>query len=306
MVRKLRCTGEFPWPQYGPALAVHKDYLYTVGGTTGYDYFCDIYRLNLKTNEWASLYISRPELREDPSGRYRHETIYTGKHIIIMGGGTTNNNFELKRLPAYNIEKNTWEYLDTKPDPNQSLQKGYPKPRKCFSIVQYETKDVNDNCAIEAIVAGGLGNHNSHFSDIWKFNVSTMTWLMLQEDKLAQPTYFHSAASTGNGAMYIFGGIEARTPDKLERTNNMYKMWTTIPKLSEICWDAISHYDSYLDRYSHEQLLRLGIPEEFASRVERNKGSTKDSNRMKYRRLFDNHSVLFHHSPTKRFRSLSQ
>lgn len=305
LVRELKCSGDFPWPQYGPSLIIHDDYLYTIGGTTGYDYFCDIYRLDLKTNEWASIYISRPELREDPEGRYRHETIYTGKYILVLGGGTSHINYDLKKLPAFDLEKNRWEYIDTRPDRSLPQRLGYPKSRKCFSCIQYEVKDVNDNSAIEAIIAGGLGNNNVHLADIWKFKVSTMSWVQIKEDKLNKPTYFHSAATAGNGAMYIFGGIEVRNRDSLERTNDMYKMWTTIPKLSEMCWDAITYYDSYLDRYSTDQLLKFGIPLDFANRIEHSKSSTKDSNRMKYRRLFENHSVLFQ-SPTKRFRSLSQ
>lgn len=37
-------TGSQPNPQYGQALVYYNGYLYTIGGTTGYTYTCDIHR----------------------------------------------------------------------------------------------------------------------------------------------------------------------------------------------------------------------------------------------------------------------
>jgi hypothetical protein len=61
----------------------------------------------------------------------------------------------------------------------------------------------------------------------------------------------------------IFGGITANAL----RTNNLYKMWVNIPKLSVMAWEAILHYRPYISRASKEFLLEKGVPLHFASRV---------------------------------------
>lgn len=41
---EIDTTGQQPLPQYGQALVYHNNYLYTIGGTTGFSYTCDIHR----------------------------------------------------------------------------------------------------------------------------------------------------------------------------------------------------------------------------------------------------------------------
>lgn len=41
---EVKTTGDLPAPLYGQALIYHDQYLYTVGGTTGLSYTCDIHR----------------------------------------------------------------------------------------------------------------------------------------------------------------------------------------------------------------------------------------------------------------------
>lgn len=43
-ISALQTTGDRPLPQYGQAVTLHDDYLYVVGGTTGFEYSCDVYR----------------------------------------------------------------------------------------------------------------------------------------------------------------------------------------------------------------------------------------------------------------------
>lgn len=40
----LEVTGTRPPGQYGPSILCHNDFFYTIGGTNGYAYNCDIYR----------------------------------------------------------------------------------------------------------------------------------------------------------------------------------------------------------------------------------------------------------------------
>lgn len=41
---EVKTTGQLPLPQYGQAIVYHNDYLYAIGGTTGYEYTSDIHR----------------------------------------------------------------------------------------------------------------------------------------------------------------------------------------------------------------------------------------------------------------------
>lgn len=43
-IDSIETSGNAPDPQYGQAMAVLGKYLYVIGGTTGYEYTCDIYR----------------------------------------------------------------------------------------------------------------------------------------------------------------------------------------------------------------------------------------------------------------------
>lgn len=66
--------------------------------------------------------------------------------------------------------------------------------------------------------------------------------------------------------MYIFGGIEYNERD-ITRRNSLYKMWMTIPKLSEICWEAVTHYQKDLHCFDRQTLHAEGIPDKFIDRL---------------------------------------
>lgn len=40
----LETTGDLPEPVYGQAILLRDNYLYVIGGTTGHEFTCDIYR----------------------------------------------------------------------------------------------------------------------------------------------------------------------------------------------------------------------------------------------------------------------
>lgn len=41
---EVKVKGDLPPAQYGQAIVYHDGHLYTIGGTEGFDYTCDIYR----------------------------------------------------------------------------------------------------------------------------------------------------------------------------------------------------------------------------------------------------------------------
>jgi hypothetical protein len=216
----------------------------------------------LLTKIWECVYICRQDIREtDPPGRYRHEIAYDGANIYVFGGGTSNQAFDLLDIPTYNIEANCWQNTETYPDPCIPEPGGYPESRKCHSCVQITSSE-----GIEVVITGGYDGRR-YFTDIWKLNLRTLTWKKFQKTALSQPLFFHDASSHPDGSMYIFGGIKQEDGNTV-RTNNIYKMYVTIPKLSVIAWEGLLHY--YLNRLRNltkHQLLELGIPNIFVDRL---------------------------------------
>lgn len=90
--------------------------------------------------------------------------------------------------------------------------------------------------------------------------------MKIRTASLPNPMYFHSAADDGQGCMYIFGGIEYNNGD-VKRSNSLFKMWMTIPKLSEICWEAVTHYNKNLHLFDAQLLRAEGIPDRFIDRL---------------------------------------
>ena len=65
---KIETTGDIPPPLYGHSLVPHNHHLYLFGGTSGYEYFNDLYRLDLLTKVWTKV---QPSGRS-PEHRYKH------------------------------------------------------------------------------------------------------------------------------------------------------------------------------------------------------------------------------------------
>lgn len=230
---------------------------------TSEDIFLNVFiRLDLRTNEWESITYSRAENEDDPTGRYRHELAQDAEHIYIIGGGTSHEAFSLESLHAFHIKSRKWIKRPTLPDPLVPSH-GFPGPRRCHSCVQYQTLSGQT----EIVITGGFFEDEMFYDDIWSLNLSTMQWRLFKAE-LPHPMYFHDAATSGNGLMYLFGGIEAQDNGQL-RTNNLYKIWVMVPKLSEICWEACLTIHPRLPLCSAESLRRLGVPERFVSRLHR-------------------------------------
>ncbi|XP_053685473.1 kelch domain-containing protein 10 homolog [Sabethes cyaneus] len=257
---EVEVNGELPPAQYGQTILYHDGFLYTIGGTEGFSYTCDVYRLNVFSRTWECSYTCRTDIREDPLGRYRHEIAYDNGKIYVIGGGTSDTAFSLASIPTFDLKKNIWTYTVTKPDPKLPAP-GVPSARKCHSCVQYKT----DN-GTEIVIAGGYDGR-LYYGDIWKLNLSSFEWRLMQKSSLPYPLFFHGAAASSSGCMYIFGGIKLSVTNNV-RTNVIYKMWATIPKLSEICWEAIVHYSPSLTKTSKQKLLQIGIPAKFVERID--------------------------------------
>ncbi|XP_053598951.1 kelch domain-containing protein 10 homolog [Microplitis demolitor] len=256
-------TGILPDPQYGQALICHDSYLYTIGGTTGYDYTCDIHRIDLRTGIWESVYICTGRNSIEPGGRYRHELAYDGKLIFVLGGGTSSECFGFTEIPAFDLEKNRWLRLQTFGDLNSNPW--IPSARRCHGCVQYVDQATGD---INAVISGGYTGPQV-FNDVWRLNLRRLQWTCLKRfgTELPRPVYFHSAALTPAGQMYIFGGI-VQNGSRGSRTQHVRSVWLVVPKLTEICWEAVNYYFKNLRNKSKDELANLGIPLKFIQRLD--------------------------------------
>ncbi|KAK0178737.1 hypothetical protein PV327_007600 [Microctonus hyperodae] len=260
----LNARGSLPDPQYGQALICHGSYLYTIGGTTGFDYSCDIYRIDLKTGLWESVYVCSGHDLNEPQGRYRHEVAYDGKMIYILGGGTSHDSFGFTEIPAFDLESNKWSLLKTHGDVNNNPW--VPGPRRCHGSVQYTDPITGD---VNVVLSGGYRS-DQVYNDVWRLNLRRLQWTCLKPlgTTLPRPLFFHSAALTPAGQMYVFGGIQDFQTGP--RTQDVLSVWLLIPKLSEICWEALGYYKNNWKNTSRNDLINLGIPRKFVERIQFN------------------------------------
>ncbi|XP_054278630.1 kelch domain-containing protein 10-like [Macrosteles quadrilineatus] len=246
--------GNSPQPQYGQAILLIDDYLYTIGGTTGFQYSCDIHRLSLKDAMWEAVYTCKGSDIE-PTGRYRHEVAYFEQRIYLLGGGTAHEAFDFQTVFAFNLTTNTWEKMNTRPD--DKAREVFPSRRRCHSCVQ------RDHFVF--IIGGFTGQ--LILKDIWRLDLKNYQWEKLSKMSLNRGVYFHSSCLTPSGKVITFGGI-VQSENTSERSADVHMAWLCIPKLKEICWEAVISYHRDLDTMTEEQLHALGLPLEYINRLD--------------------------------------
>ncbi|CAG0901502.1 unnamed protein product [Cyprideis torosa] len=101
------------------------------------------------------------------------------------------------------------------------------------------------------------------FSDFWKINLRELVWIRLCIE-LPHPLYFHSAAVTSAGKLWIFGGV--KSVDEISRSKSVFSVWLKVPQLQEMAWEGLLYYNPGLPRLKDETLRSLGIPEQFIRR----------------------------------------
>lgn len=105
-----------------------------------------------------------------------------------------------QEIPTFDLKTNNWKLLNTHGD---CYDNTVPAPRRCHGSVQYTDEKTG---ATMVVISGGY-NGDRVFSDMWRLNLSTLQWIRLRKCVLPRPVYFHSAALTPEGCMYIFGGV---------------------------------------------------------------------------------------------------
>nr|CAD7267602.1 unnamed protein product [Timema shepardi]CAD7418290.1 unnamed protein product [Timema poppensis] len=251
----VETRGSKPLKQYGQALVLHGTHLYTVGGTTGYEFTADVHRLDLSTGVWEDVHTCSGGLSEMPEGRYRHELAFDGTRIYVLGGGTAMQVFGLNVVPVFNVESRLWERFPTRPD-SRGPPPGFPEPRRCHGAAQR---------GAFVFICGGY-NGRKVFNDVWRLHLPTGQWTLMKRCRLPEPVFFHSAAVTPAGRLYSFGGI-SMTDANPERNADIQSAWLDVPSLAEMCWEAVVYYSPNLGAYSREHLRHAGFPAQYIDRI---------------------------------------
>jgi hypothetical protein len=97
-----------PMPLYGQAVITDTEHglFYTVGGTSGFNYFMDVNVLDLRRAPpvWESLY-RLSGLEEEPEARYRHELCLHRGKLFVLGGGTSFSADRFEELPTFDLQE---------------------------------------------------------------------------------------------------------------------------------------------------------------------------------------------------------
>ncbi|KAG8177333.1 hypothetical protein JTE90_018356 [Oedothorax gibbosus] len=257
---EIKTTGDPPTQQYGQGMLLDGKKMYVVGGTNGFSYTMQVHCLDLTTKVWTHLDTEMKKFDWTPDPRYRHEIALHNNKIFVFGGGTAHVSFDMVEIPVFCLESKTWTKITTTSTDPQN----FPEPRRCHALVQIGS---------DAYLCGGFDGLRT-FNCIWKFNLETHQWNCL-DAKLPNPLYFHSAAVSEEGQMFVFGGVKSFLYNT--RTNDLYSMWLKIPPLQDLCWQAALKYMPHISHMQSEKLYEAGVPFHLIKEVDFQSNATEDS-----------------------------
>lgn len=167
-------------------------------------------------------------------------------------------------LMALHLPSMSWKHIETLPDP-LVRRPGYPFARNSFSCAQYKTWSGQD----EVCITGGHRNFVTGFTEIWTLNLATKQWRLFQHTQLPSPLTHHFATINSNGRMTIVEDFDHPTAVRRQRPSNQpfLKMWLKVPKLSDICLEAMLHYNPAMGQYTNEYLRQAGVPKHLANQI---------------------------------------
>jgi hypothetical protein len=115
-------------------------------------------------------------------------------------------------------------------------------------------------------ICGGY-NGIEIFNDVWRLELQSLRWTRMVKCSLPCAVYFHSVAITPAGCMYSFGGVTGGQHNA-KRTADVNCAWMCIPRLTEMCWEAILFYNPNLHLLPKDELLASGLPLQYVNRID--------------------------------------
>ncbi|KAG7158053.1 Kelch domain-containing protein 10-like 2 [Homarus americanus] len=229
---------------------------------------CDV-----NTGQWRSLGTSG----HSPPQLYGQAVRRLGDNMYVVGG-TSGYHFSMHahalhlptltwtclaphgilKLPVLSLDTGKWEMVKTHPDP---LVNAYPSPRRCHAAVQKDT---------ELYVIGGTDGSEVQ-SDVWKLDLIYLTWTKVNL-QLPKPLYFHDAALTKSGYLYVYGGLSSI--GSTDRSSTVYRARLDTPPLLEAAWESFTHCPALKTTPSASStaptardLLAAGVPRNLVIRL---------------------------------------
>ena len=256
--------------------------LYSIGGTSGFDYFIDVDRLIFRHRRWEACYRSEHDDNRsnlEPVPRYRHELAVRNGLIYLLGGGTSfavhdfvelwifdttitskpqpqiksanvsiHPDLKVRHRGRSQMGRGGWIKTKTVPDPTVPAEMNqHPPPRRCHGAVQQGRY---------AYIFGGYDGENI-FGDLWRLDLDSLEWKQLPKE-MAEAVYFHGTTITPAGQLITFGGVTS--VDSNERSDKVHSLWLNLPSLRDMAWQAILHYLPDIGKVGLESLREAGIP----------------------------------------------
>uniref|UniRef100_A0A915EC35 Kelch domain-containing protein 10 n=1 Tax=Ditylenchus dipsaci TaxID=166011 RepID=A0A915EC35_9BILA len=230
---------------YGHAMCFAQSYdekQKTAASTTGYEYNIDVWKLQLSNNYlktgtsvWESKLLT---IRSHISSN----------QLITFGGGAPEFCAEFNYLLTFDLATETFVNLKTTPD----KQHGYPEGRKCHAIVEYKREVYIIGGCKDRLLGSNSRRECKMTNDVWRLNLATKQWTKLNAS-LPQPVFFHSAAVTSEGCVYVFGGCT--DVNSQSRTNKIFRMWLRPPTLRHLAMRALRKNYYYSQKRVDDMLL---------------------------------------------------
>ncbi|XP_057321439.1 kelch domain-containing protein 10 homolog [Microplitis mediator] len=262
----------------------HGKYLYTIGIQRDfYKTFLDVYKLNMENDIWEVVYICQGLDANEPVNGSDHTLVYSNNMIYIFGDGNRSTGGRLSsftKISAFDLEESCWKIIDTYGDENHTPQ--YPTDRQVFGVTSYTDPDSGD---INVIISGGadfkfnindelIFNDSDYdeFYDVWRLNLTNLKWTCLERFGTVLPSHIEDLSITISpaGKLFIYDeNIFEPTEEQKTGIPALHSTWLRIPKLTDICWEAVFHYFPNLKSMTDEEIISLGIPlQSFKSRID--------------------------------------
>ena len=211
---KIDTTGDKPKALYGHSLVPHNHFLYLFGGTSGFVYYNDLYRLDLLTKTWTKLQPSG----KSPEHRYKHyvvgnypldpgkmPTLYNNDPDVFYVIGGINSSTLFGNIYKYIISRNQWETVKIK------MNTGLFKGRYGHTCVYFN----------ESIYVFGGWEGKKRTNDLIRFDFKKSAWKIEEvkaEDYMPSERDFHASVLHDN-YFYVIGGS-----DKTVKLNEIHRI----------------------------------------------------------------------------------
>uniref|UniRef100_A0A3B4BG74 Kelch domain-containing protein 10 n=1 Tax=Periophthalmus magnuspinnatus TaxID=409849 RepID=A0A3B4BG74_9GOBI len=256
--QQVRTEGYMPTELASMSAVMHGNNLLVFGGTGipfGENNGNDVHVCNVHYKRWNLLNCRGKK----PNKIYGQAMIIVNGYLYVFGGTTG----YLYSTDLHRLDLSTREWTHLKPNNTPS---DLPEERlKLSNDICPGWRDFMDliPSGQEVFICGGY-NGEMILSDLWKINLQTFEWTKLPA-LMPEPAYFHCAAVTPAGCMYIHGGVINMSGNR--RTSSLYKLWLVVPSLLEVTWEKLLKTFPHLAQLSTLQLLSLGLTHTLIQRL---------------------------------------